>query len=268
MEVPSIRWKTTSTLLAVVLCLLVTACGGGDSGAAAEPDPPVGAPMLPDLVPKPQNNVFPRKVGGKWRILFNTIIVNAGEGDFVLRATRLVGSNWSSEQDIQYSEGGAKRVQVRAPLVWGGDGHNHWHIVRVASVWLVPLNAKGEPLSDSKDRVDSKIGFCFYDHGHELARGPGKAEYSAHSCGKRSATVVGMGLSEGWNDTYLMDLPGQSIDVSGLPNGMYRLFTEIDEAGWFREATRSNNRTWIDIELRRTVGGLSAPTIGSGPSPS
>ena len=77
-----------------------------------------------------------------------------------------------------------------------------------------------------------------------------------------------MGLSPGWNDTYTMTLPGQSIDVTNVPSGRYRLFTDIDPQGRFREASRRNNRTWIDIELRWTKDGLAAPTVGAGPMPS
>ncbi len=261
--------RTTPVLLTGMLCLLATACGGGgNSRAAEEPDPPVGKPVLPDLMPKPQLNVLTKKVNGKWLIYFNTTLVNVGAGDFVLRATREPGGSWKAEQDVQYSTSGAKRVSVVAPLAWGGDGHEHWHIVRVASVWLVPLDAKGRPVGNSKDRIDSKIGFCFYDHTHELDRGPVDAQYSAHSCGDESDTVIGMGLSVGWNDKYLQTLPGQNIDVSGLPDGRYRLYTEVDEKDRLREATRDNNLTWIDVELRMTPQGLAAPTIATGPIPS
>ena len=133
---------------------------------------------------------------------------------------------------------------------------------------MLRRDAKGRPVPNAKSRVDSKIGFCFYDHTHQLARGPEEAQYSSHSCGERDDTVIGMGLSPGWNDIYLQTLPGQSIDVTGLPDGRYRLYTEVDEQGWFREATRDNNRTWIDLELRLTPQGVAAPIIGTGPVPS
>ncbi len=51
--------------------------------------------------------------------------------------------------------------------------------------------------------------------------------------------------------------------MTGLPDGKYRLWTEIDEQGLFREASRDNNRTWLDIELRMTPAGLSANNIGT-----
>ncbi|MBA3374314.1 MAG: hypothetical protein H0U00_00590 [Actinobacteria bacterium] len=230
------------------------------------PDPPVGTPVLPDLMPKPQLNVTTGQVNGKWRMFFSTIIVNVGKGDLFLRATRGDQGTWNVEQGIQYSGGGAKVVPVSSTLIWGGDGHHHWHVVRVATVRLVSLK-NGRPKDDALG-VDGKVGFCFYDHTHELERGPEEALYSARGCGKEQDTFLWAGLSPGWNDTYRQTLPGQSIDVTGLPDGKYRLWTEVDETGSFREATRKNNRTWIDLDLRMTPDGLSANTIGTGPTPS
>jgi hypothetical protein len=140
-------------------------------------------------------------------------------------------------------------------------------VARVATVRLVPLDEHGRPRK-GPGRTDAKVGFCFYDHTHELDRGPTEPVFSAHSCGHEDDTLIGVGLSPGWNDTYRQSLPGQSIDVSGLPDGKYRLWTDIDEPGWFREARRDNNRTWIDLEFKMTPEGLSASTIGKGPSPS
>jgi hypothetical protein len=135
-------------------------------------------------------------------------------------------------------------------------------------VKLVPLAENGRVMAGAKPLVDGKVGFCFYDHTHELARGPEDPVYSPKSCGKQDWTFVGMGLSPGWNDTYAMKLPGQSIDVTDVASGRYRLLTEIDPAARFTEASRRNNQTWIDIDLQWTANGLAAPTIATGPMPS
>ena len=257
--------------LALVAVFGVVVASGGDDvslGPFRDPDPPIGAAVLPDLMPQPQLNVTTERLVDRWYIRFSTIIVNVGDGEFLLRATRpFVPAEWTSEQLISHSGGGAEVIPIDAQLAWGGDGHGHWHVVRVATVRLVPLDAGGHP---GKEVVatDSKIGFCFYDHTHELGRGPEEEVYSADTCGEEDDDLLGMGLSPGWNDTYRQALPGQSIEVTGLPDGKYRLFTDVDEYEWFREVTRENNRTWIDLELRMTPAGLSASTIGTGPAPS
>ncbi len=81
-------------------------------------------------------------------------------------------------------------MPVDATLAWGGDGHDHWHVVRVATVRLVPLDERGRP-KDEAGRIDSKIGFCFYDHTHEPNRGPEEPVYSAHSCGEETTRSSG-----------------------------------------------------------------------------
>lgn len=264
-------WFAAVTVAALVLVigLIVTMGRGGDDlKRFREPGPPVGAPSLPDLMPKPQLNVTTQRLVDRWYIRFSTIIVNVGAGDFVLRGTRPTNTaEWRVEQLVPYTDGGFEPLPVAAELAWGGDGHNHWHVVRVATVRLVPLDGDGKPRDESLG-TDAKIGFCFYDHTHELERGPEKAVYSVHTCGHEGDLLLGMGLSPGWNDTYRQSLPGQTIEVTGLPDGTYRLITDIDEYGWFREVDRENNRTWIDIELRMTPAGLSANTIGRGPAPS
>jgi hypothetical protein len=260
--------RTIAALTLSLACVALSGCGGEDGpGAVKEPEAPVGTPVLPDLAPTPQRNVVTKLVGGHRIISFNTIITNVGKGDFVLRAERDVRGGWTAEQDIPYSEAGARRVRIAAPLVWGGDGHSHWHIERVASVWLEPLDAKGAQREGVKRRYATKIGFCFYDHTHQLARGPEKPQYSARSCGKKDYDTVGMGLSPGWNDTYLMSLPGQTIEVTGLKDGLYRLVTDIDEKGWFRERTRANNLTWIDLKITTTNDGFVAVKVDDGPVP-
>ena len=80
-----------------------------------------------------------------------------------------------------------------------------------------------------------------------------------------------MGLSPGWNDTYLNGVcPGRTIDVTDFGRTVcYRLYTDIDpQKSLSRGELGANNRTWIDLELRRTGTGLAAPTVATGPTPS
>ena len=95
-----------------------------------------------------------------------------------------------------------------------------------------------------------------------------EALYSRLSCGKQQDAGVDMGLSPGWNDTYDFTLPGQSIDIEGLPDGTYRLLGEADDEALFREVTRDNNITWVDLELATTPDGLRTALVTDvGPEP-
>jgi hypothetical protein len=264
-------WLSTA-VVATALCALALAagCGGEDSALAelAEPGPPVGRAVLPDLVPSPPRKVHLRLMNDRWSLAFDSILVNVGDGEFLLRAKRDgEGGKWRIEQDIPYSTSGAKPVPLRPSLVWGGDGHEHWHVPRVATNTLVRLDGKRRPVK-GESWTDSKIGFCFFDYSRQLKRkGPEKAVHSRHACGHEDDDLVGMGLSPGWGDTYTWILPGQSIDITDLPDGKYRLWAEADARGWFREVTRANNRTWADFELSTRDGYRYAIVTKVGPRP-
>ena len=246
-----------------ILCVLAAACGGSESD---EPGPPVGDPVLPDLMPAPPRDVHTRRAQGGWFVSFSSILVNVGDGEFLLRATR-DGRGWRVEQDIPYSTSGADAVSIDAQLVWGGDGHEHWHISRVATNRLVRLNEKDEPGAGER-RVDSKVGFCFFDFSRRLEGGPDERVHSRESCGDEDDDAISMGVSPGWQDTYKWVLPGQRISIDGLPDGTYRLWSEADERGWFREMTRDNNLTWVDFELSTRPDGVrTALVVDVGPEP-
>lgn len=245
---------------------LMAACGGGASLIPS--GPPVGTAMLPDLVPAPPDVLqMLRDDEGGWSIRFTSVIVNVGAGDFALEGTR-VGGNWEVEQAITYSEGGAEVAPVDAAMVWGGDGHEHWHVSRVASYRLEPLVDATSRQPGSDGREDTKIGFCFFDSGKELETGPDKARFGRKGCGHEDSKTFLMGLTPGWGDTYPFSIPGQSIDVSDLPDGSYRLWAQADEQAWFREVTRDNNLTWVDFELATLPDGLrTALVMAVGPVP-
>lgn len=256
----------TTGLLAVCLCLLTAACGGGEASISIEPpDPPVGKAMLPDISPAPPQDARISLENGRWLVRFSTSLANVGDGDFVLRASRVVG-DWEVDQDVQYSESGAKVYRTPARLVWGGDGHNHWHVERIAIGRLAPFDPDGSPPKEGEGWADTKIGFCYYDYTRLADDAPQDVVYPSYGCGKKSDPAVGMGLSYGWMDIYGSKLPGQSIDVTDVPDGKYRLWIEVDENRWFRETRRHNNVSWADLELATAANGARVVrNVKSGP---
>jgi hypothetical protein len=265
------NWWKAMPALAAALVLLAAGCGGDDGILSIEePGPPVGEPLMPDIAPAPALDAQMSQEDGRWLIRFSTILVNIGEGDFVLRAARGI-RDWKVEQDVHHSKSGADVVLTPARLVWGGDGHGHWHVERIAVNRLVPLDAQGRPAPNDEAVVDSKIGFCFYDFSRQLDDAPQEEVYSRLGCGTEDDTAIGMGLSMGWADVYPFGLPGQSVDVTDLPDGGYRLWTEVDENAWFREARRDNNTTWVNLALSTKANGArevkltkTGPIIQSG----
>jgi len=257
--------RTTRAMLVVLLATLFAAGCGGDEGFK-DPDPPVGAALLPDIVPTPPKHVQLLRKGKVWELAFTSILVNIGEGDFILRAKRDGSGDWHADQVVEHATSGAEGIPTPADLVWGGDGHDHWHIERVATNRLVPLDAEGEPMNRTVG-VDTKVGFCYYDFKKVLDKGPRRARYVHETCGKANDVYIGMGLSPGWEDVYPFLLPGQTIDITDLPDGKYRMWVNADEPRWFREVTHDNNVTWIDIDLSTVGPNRFAGVIRTGPTP-
>ncbi len=252
----------------MALCFVAAACGS--SGLKAV-QPPVGNPLLPDLVPAPPVDIHISRKDDVVLLRFTSVLVNVGVGDFVLRGTRntLQPDSWVVEQEIFYSTSGADLVPPQATMGWGGDGHHHWHVLRVANYRLVRLDEEGREVEGAEGHIDAKVGFCFFDSDKELDLfGPDEAVFSHETCGDEDDTEFRMGLSPGWGDTYDWSLPGQSFDISDLPDGPYRLWAVADEQGWFQEASRENNTTWVILELLTLEEGVrGAQVIEVGPEP-
>ena len=88
--------------------------------------------------------VRPRKAGTR----FSSVLVNIGEGDFGLRATRdTQNGDWHVEQLIPHVRQAPRWWATPAQFVWGGDGHEHWHVKRVAINRLHRLDESGNVMS-------------------------------------------------------------------------------------------------------------------------
>jgi hypothetical protein len=75
-----------------------------------------------------------------------------------------------------------------------------------------------------------------------------------------------MGLSRGWSDPYPWALPDQRLDVTGLEDGVYRLWATADPGGWFRETNEQNNLTWVDLRLTLSVSPPRVEVVRRGPA--
>jgi len=61
--------------------------------------------------------------------------------------------------------------------------------------------------------------------------------------------VVNSGIQYGWADIYSYLIPGQWIDVTGVPPGKYQLEIEIDPSRKIAELVETNNITRIEVEI-------------------
>ncbi len=241
-------------VLIVAIAALVLGTNAVSAPGATQRRPDLGMARLTD--------VFLQRVGSQTRLNFSATVVNVGQGDFVLHGQRAdVNSTWSVVQRIPSDTGPATEVATPATLVFGGDGHNHWHVKDLEHYELQRLD------NGVKVGTSAKSGFCFFDtttYGLTLPGAPQQAHYSGAGCGGFAALSVDMGLSVGWGDTYSYRLPDQYIDVTGLTAGRYRLIATADPQGQFVEGSEANNTTWVDVQLNGK-GPKSAKVVAYGP---
>lgn len=248
----------TQRAFALILAAATLAALPSSAAAATPTYPDLGMARLSDVY----LTISP---GGQKQLRFSATIVNVGAGPFELAASRSDTSEAFSVSQRTYNSDGSSSLASTpgASLVFGGDGHNHWHVNALERYELRRLD------NGVKVGTAAKSGFCFFDTGayRSLAGAPANAVYTNAGCGGATSLSVMMGLSVGWGDTYPWTLPDQFIDVSSLDSGKYRLYAEADPNGWFGESSRQNNATWVDLALTTSRKGTSKMRIlGYGPS--
>jgi hypothetical protein len=259
----------------LVVSLLVAVPVGTIALAAAitywpsDPPPPLPAPtapVLPDLT-MPALREFQGAVGEDSAdefVFFTASIANVGSGPFMIRAVR--GSErgaWRVSQRFEEQDGSLSELETPGTMVWGGHGHDHWHIHVGASYRLYSLPDM------TLRRKYEKVGYCFFDQESfdlALASAPQLPRFPKGTCDGFERLAVDMGLSTGWNDPYHWTLPDQRLNVSGLPDGEYRLVAKADPDGWFRESDEANNETWAELRLTTSTSPPTVDVVQMGPA--
>jgi hypothetical protein len=230
-----IRWGVTLTLAGMVTLTVAPAASAHD--------------LLPDLGMARLTDLRVDKTAGGRRLLrYSTTIVNVGTGAFEVRGARTSPTEMNAAQRIFDSGGAFRDVVTPGTLVFGGDGHNHWHVNELETSELLRLD------NGHRSATGAKRGFCFWDNVAfrlSLAGAPAGYVYRSTGCGTTDSATVGMGLSVGWGDEYPATLPDQYVDITGVTPGHYRLRVSADAQNWFTEVNEGNNVTWVDIQLRQ-----------------
>jgi hypothetical protein len=141
-------------------------------------------------------------------------------------------------------------------------GHNHWHFTDFATYQLLDANQQLAVRS-------GKEAFCLAptDPIDLLVR---SAEWRpsstglATACGGESALAIREALPVGWGDTYIQSLPGQSFDITDLPNGTYYIEVVANPENKLFEASTSNNTSLRKVILGGTPGArtVQTPPVG------
>jgi hypothetical protein len=218
-------------------------------GAASMSDPP--ADSLPDLVAIPAWNVTMEQHRGRDYLDFSATVWNAGPAPLVVEGYRQ-GSDLVMRAWQEFVEGGKVigRTRVGGLVYDPRRGHKHWHFLQFARYSLLDGSRQQIVLSQ-------KEAFCLAaTDAIDLAQ-PGAAwnPYNTDlgtACGDLSSLWIRESLPSGWGDTYVQSLPGQSFDITDLPNGTYFIRVRANPEGVLHETSTRN-----DVQDRQvTLGGV------------
>jgi hypothetical protein len=201
------------------------------------PDPST----LPDLVALPLWSLVTMSGNGRDYLGFAATPWNAGPAPMVVEGFRRSGE--AVMDAYQYFRDADGNVVGRAPvgeLDWDARRHhNHWHFAQFASFTLQDAGQ----LEVVRSR---KQGFCLAPTNaidmtvERAAWNPW--DVGLHTtCGDAGALWVREVLPTGWADTYFQGIPGQSLNITTLPNGWYYARIEVNPLGALYETTTANN---------------------------
>ena len=125
--------------------------------------------------------------------------------------------------------------------------HDHWHVLNIATYEL-----RYEPTGDTVLRK-RKVGYCLTDARLAFPSPvtPPASSYPINPPGVTGCqSVTTQGISSGWADAYLLPLPGQELDVTGLARGHYCLTSRSDPLNELTELDDGNNVRRVHLALR------------------
>lgn len=178
---------------------------------------------------------------GRIELRFTAGFWNKGSGPFELVSSSTApasrDASFSVLQRLRTSEKEIIDVPV-GDLFWHGV-HRHYHMEDVALYTL-------EPLEGGEDLIHVKTSFCLTDTVAQDLKIPGASKQRVYSS---ACSIKKQGVSVGWADIYYYNFPGQSIDVTNLPVGDYRLTISVDPLEKYLEETRANNIETVILSI-------------------
>jgi Lysyl oxidase len=201
---------------------------------------------LPDLVPLPSWGISTSHTGKLDLLNFGATVWIGGTSPLDVEGFRSNGS--PTMQAYQYFwQNGHVIGRVRVGTMGFAD-YNHWHFQQFARYQL--LNASRAVAVRSH-----KEGFCIAPTDAVDLLLP-HAVWQPNSiglfgqCGSPTALWVQEYLPVGWGDTYFQTVPGQSFNITHLPNGTYYIEIIANPLKVLRESNMNN-----DVSLRRVILG-------------
>lgn len=215
---------------------------GDARAAAAVPDTETpDRATVPDPAALPAWNLRVRNSRGRARLAFAASPWNAGPAPLVVEGFRRRGEDLMDAYQYFYDADGnaVGRASVGEMDYDDRRGHQHWHFLQFARFSLVDAESNAVVRSN-------KQAFCLVPTDAIDLTVP-RAAWTAWGgdlttmCGGPSALWIREVLPAGWADTYYQSAPGQSLNITNVPNGWYRVRMEVNPDGRLYERTSVNN---------------------------
>jgi hypothetical protein len=276
-----------------------------DATARVQYDPPAQPvrALLPDFEMRPQTTVtfdtpvFPffgdvadpgdscyhlekSEAGASVCMRFEQSFANIGEGPAELRFLVPKDPNDTSHNVLArtyYSDSPNHFVDSPAGTWEFHAEHQHYHYNNFVQSNLWVADSRGRRVGTAPIRTGRKVSFCMEDErldnnmwGKEGVR---PRFYVAPDClvfvpsaEDANFNYIIQGLTPGWDDIYEWYLPGQYIDVDGVPDGDYVLETIADPDNKLVESNERNNCGTVLVRLTNMgTPQRHAEIIGKGP---
>jgi hypothetical protein len=232
---------------------------------------PVGAAAAPPAGPRPDLRSLPAwdiQVGpapdggpepgtepdGREYLSFSANVWNAGTSPLVVDGFRRPGGDLMDAYQYFYdAKGNQTGWTPSGTMEWDPrEGHTHWHFTDFATYRLLDASKNIAVRSGKEafcllptDPVDLRLKSATWK--------PMSTDLST-ACGGETAIAVRQALDIGWGDTYSQNLPGQSFDVTGLPNGTYYIEVKANPEKRLVESDLKNNTSLRKVILGGTPG--------------
>jgi lysyl oxidase len=201
-----------------------------------DPDPST----VPDLVALPLWSMTTFRRKSRDYLSFAATPWNAGPAPLVVEGFRRPGESvMDAYQYFREADGDVVgRAAVGEMAFHSHPQHNHWHFLQFAAFTLqdaddleVVRSRKQAYCLAPTDAIDLTLERASFSPWEGLST----------TCGSRGALWVREVLPTGWADTYFQGIPGQSFDITTLPNGWYQARMEVNPLGALYEVTTANN---------------------------
>jgi hypothetical protein len=210
-------------------------------GGAAAPIPPDSDLLLPDLQTLPPTDlVIELAEPDRTLLRFTNSMLNSGPGVLELLGQFNPDSGKIAVTQHLYTMDGTFEEHAAGEFIFH-EGHDHWHLENFALYEVWSLTPAGD--LDAVVAFTDKVSYCIRDDAR--ADIPGAAAQPTYTICDQEL----QGMAVGWIDIYAFDTPGQTIDITDLPDGVYALQSTVDPANQLREADDANNAAIVYFEI-------------------